>query len=143
VTKYEDSLPLQLIRARDTAMEYFRPLLAENDITEQQWRIMRILDIKGKIDFTTLSRESCILSPSLTGVIRRLEKLDYVEKKKSVYDGRKFNISLTCEGQQLVERLHPNIKMQYTYLRARIGEDKYTQLVNLLEEFTADKESFI
>lgn len=140
MTKYEDSLPLQLLRARDVAMEYFRPILAENAITEQQWRVMRILDTKGEIDFTTLSKESFILSPSLTGIISRLEKLGYVEKKKSIYDGRKFDISLTCEAQKLVERLRPNIEMQYTSVRARIGEDKYTQLVNLLKEFTGNKE---
>ncbi|GAL17235.1 homoprotocatechuate degradation operon regulator HpaR [Vibrio maritimus] len=139
VTKYEDSLPLQLIRARDIAMEYFRPVLASNDLTEQQWRVMRVLDTKGEIDFTTLSRESCILSPSLTGIINRLEKLGYVEKKKCEHDGRKSYIHLTAKAESLVERLRPQIEEQYVALKERIGEDRYSELSNLLNELIASK----
>ncbi|WP_394151311.1 homoprotocatechuate degradation operon regulator HpaR [Vibrio maritimus] len=139
VTKYEDSLPLQLIRARDIAMEYFRPVLASNDLTEQQWRVMRVLDTKGEIDFTTLSRESCILSPSLTGIINRLEKLGYVEKKKCEHDGRKSYINLTAKAESLVERLRPQIEEQYVALKERIGEDRYSELSNLLNELIASK----
>ncbi|WP_234496497.1 homoprotocatechuate degradation operon regulator HpaR [Vibrio maritimus] len=139
VTKYEDSLPLQLIRARDIAMEYFRPVLASNDLTEQQWRVMRVLDTKGEIDFTTLSRESCILSPSLTGIINRLEKLGYVEKKKCEHDGRKSYIHLTAKAESLVERLRPQIEQQYVALKERIGEDRYSELSNLLNELIASK----
>ncbi|WP_252015111.1 homoprotocatechuate degradation operon regulator HpaR [Vibrio sp. SCSIO 43140] len=139
VTKYEDSLPLQLIRARDIAMEYFRPVLASNDLTEQQWRVMRVLDTKGEIDFTTLSRESCILSPSLTGIINRLEKLGYVEKKKCEHDGRKSYIHLTAKAESLVERLRPQIEEQYVALKERIGEERYSELSNLLNELIASK----
>ncbi|MGR5092413.1 homoprotocatechuate degradation operon regulator HpaR [Vibrio maritimus] len=139
MTKYEDSLPLQLIRARDIAMEYFRPVLASNDLTEQQWRVMRVLDTKGEIDFTTLSRESCILSPSLTGIINRLEKLGYVEKKKCEHDGRKSYIHLTAKAESLVERLRPQIEEQYVALKERIGEDRYSELSNLLNELIASK----
>ncbi|MCG9628224.1 homoprotocatechuate degradation operon regulator HpaR [Vibrio mediterranei] len=139
VTKYEDSLPLQLIRARDIAMEYFRPVLASNDITEQQWRVMRVLDTKGEIDFTTLSRESCILSPSLTGIINRLEKLGYVEKKKCEHDGRKSYIHLTNKAVALVETLRPRIEEQYVSLKQRMGEEKYSQLSKLLNELIDSK----
>lgn len=139
VTKYEDSLPLQLIRARDIAMEYFRPVLTSNDLTEQQWRVMRVLDTKGEIDFTTLSRESCILSPSLTGIINRLNKLGYVEKKKCQHDKRKSFLHLTDDAKTLVEKLRPQIEVQYSALKERIGEEQYTQLSNLLNELINNK----
>lgn len=139
VTKYEDSLPLQLIRARDIAMEYFRPVLTNNDLTEQQWRVMRVLDTKGEIDFTTLSRESCILSPSLTGIINRLNKLGYVEKKKCQYDKRKSFLYLTDDAKALVEKLRPQIEVQYSALKERIGEEQYAQLSNLLNELINNK----
>ncbi|WP_119011534.1 homoprotocatechuate degradation operon regulator HpaR [Vibrio superstes] len=134
MTKYEDSLPLQLIRAREITMEYFRPILASNDITEQQWRVMRILDVKGEIDFTTLSQESSILSPSLTGIINRLEKLEYVEKRKCAHDGRKTYIHLTDKAEHLVEQLRPQIENQYVALKQRVGADKYAQLSQLLND---------
>ncbi|WP_295890427.1 homoprotocatechuate degradation operon regulator HpaR [uncultured Vibrio sp.] len=139
MTKYEDSLPIQLIRARDLTMEYFRPILANNDLTEQQWRVMRVLDTKGAIDFTTLSQESCILGPSLTGVINRLEKLGYVKKMKCSHDGRKSYIHLTEKATLLVEKLRPIIEEQYRELKKRIGEEKFQELTGLLNELIESK----
>ena len=37
------SLPIALLRARETVMHRFRPLLASHDLTEQQWRVIRVL----------------------------------------------------------------------------------------------------
>lgn len=136
MTKYDDFLSLQLMKTRDVVMNYFRPILIENDLTEQQWRIMRILDTEGPLDFSTLSKESCILSPSLTGIINRLEKQDYVFKKKSLHDGRQCYIHLTEKAQLLVARLHPQIESQYILLKQHFGKDKYQKLSQLLDELT-------
>ncbi|HAS64104.1 MAG TPA: homoprotocatechuate degradation operon regulator HpaR [Vibrio sp.] len=134
MTKYENSLPIQLIKARDVAMQYFRPVLAENELTEQQWRVLRVLESKGPTDFSTLSHETCILSPSLTGIISRLEKQGFVTKQKSPHDGRQFYIHITDKTQALVEQLRPQIEQQYTALKKALGEDKYQQLSQLLTE---------
>ncbi|UPQ90295.1 homoprotocatechuate degradation operon regulator HpaR [Vibrio sinaloensis] len=137
MTKYENSLPLQLIKARDIAMHFFRPVLADNDLTEQQWRVLRVLDTKGAIDFSTLSKETCILSPSLTGIISRLEKHGLVTKEKSPHDGRQFYIHLTDKSQSLLEQLRPQIEQQYVALKEALGESKYQQLSDLLNELIA------
>lgn len=140
MTKYEDSLPLQLIRARDVSMDYFRPILADNEITEQQWRVMRVLDTLGEIDFSTLSRECCILGPSLTGIVNRLEKMGYVQRRKSANDGRKYYIHLTNKAKTLVDDLRPLIEAQYIELKAKLGEEKYRQLSTLLNALIDTKE---
>ncbi|NOI13646.1 homoprotocatechuate degradation operon regulator HpaR [Vibrio hepatarius] len=137
MTKYENSLPLQLLKARDIAMHFFRPVLADNDLTEQQWRILRVIDTKGSIDFSTLSKETCILSPSLTGIISRLEKQGLVTKQKSAHDGRQFYIHMTDKAAALVEQLRPQIEDQYVALKEALGESKYEQLSDLLNELIA------
>ena len=40
---FEHSLPMMLLRAREAVMGRFRPMLREFDLTEQQWRIIRVL----------------------------------------------------------------------------------------------------
>jgi hypothetical protein len=40
---FSASLPMALLQAREAAMQLFRPLLAEHDLTEQQWRVLRAL----------------------------------------------------------------------------------------------------
>lgn len=32
-----------LLRAREVIMAHFRPMLARHDITERQWRVLRVL----------------------------------------------------------------------------------------------------
>jgi len=134
MTKYKDSLPLQLIKARDVTLDYFRPVLSEYEVTVQQWRVMRLIHAYDEIDFTTLSKESCILSPSLTGIINRLEKQEYVCKIKSDVDQRRVNIRLTEKAQALVKVMRVDIDKQYVKLKAKFGEERYNQLSELLEE---------
>ncbi|WCE32018.1 homoprotocatechuate degradation operon regulator HpaR [Vibrio sp. SCSIO 43137] len=134
MTKYKDSLPLQLIKARDVTLDYFRPVLSEYEVTVQQWRVMRLIHAYDEIDFTTLSKESCILSPSLTGIINRLEKQEYVCKIKSDVDQRRVNIRLTEKAQALVKVMRVDIDKQYVKLKAKFGEERYNQLSDLLEE---------
>ena len=44
------SLTLTLLQARETAMRFFRPQLNLHDLTEQQWRVIRILRQQGELE---------------------------------------------------------------------------------------------
>lgn len=134
MTKFKDSLPLQLIKARDVTLDFFRPVLSEYEITVQQWRVMRLIHAYNEIDFTTLSKESCILSPSLTGIINRLEKQGYVCKIKSDVDQRRVNIRLTNKAETLVKEMRVDIDKQYEKLKDKFGTERYNQLSDLLDE---------
>jgi len=35
---FQKNLPMALLKARESVMAHFRPILREHDITEQQWR---------------------------------------------------------------------------------------------------------
>ena len=50
MTKTQPSLTLSLLQAREAAMAFFRPLLNEHDLTEQQWRVIRILKQHGELE---------------------------------------------------------------------------------------------
>lgn len=61
-----DSLTIALLQAREAAMSYFRPIVKRHNLTEQQWRIVRILAESPSMDFHDLAYRACILRPSLT-----------------------------------------------------------------------------
>ncbi len=50
-------------------MSYFRPIVKRHNLTEQQWRIVRILAESPSMDFHDLAYRACILRPSLTGIL--------------------------------------------------------------------------
>ena len=68
-----ESLTIALLQARESAMGFFRPVLKEHNLTEQQWRIIRVLADKRSIDFHELAQKTCILRPSLTSILIRMD----------------------------------------------------------------------
>ena len=40
---FGQSLPMELLKAREAAMARFRPMLRGHGLTEQQWRCLRVL----------------------------------------------------------------------------------------------------
>lgn len=47
-----DSLTIALLQAREAAMTYFRPIVKSHNLTDQQWRIVRILADSPSMDFS-------------------------------------------------------------------------------------------
>ncbi|WP_299199655.1 homoprotocatechuate degradation operon regulator HpaR [uncultured Amphritea sp.] len=134
--KFEDSLPLQLLKAREATMVFFRPLLQENSVTEQQWRVLRALKAYEELESKQLAEHCCILSPSLTGIIKRLEQQGYIKRKKSEEDQRRTLLSLTDKALDLFKRLSPDVESRYKAFAERYGEEKLEQLSKLLKELT-------
>jgi hypothetical protein len=56
------SLPLALMRAREATMRYFRPHLRSLAVTEQQWRVLRVLHSAGSLEAKTLARRAAARS---------------------------------------------------------------------------------
>jgi homoprotocatechuate degradation operon regulator, HpaR len=132
-----DSLTIALLQARETAMGFFRPILNRYDLTEQQWRIIRILAEHRSLDFHALARQACILRPSLTGILTRLERDGLVFRLKPLNDQRKLFASLTPRGVEIFQQASSEIDAGYQQIEAQFGEQKMLQLKTLLQEFNA------
>ena len=130
-----ESLTIALLQARETAMSYFRPVLNRYGLTEQQWRIVRILAEVNTLDFHQLAQQACILRPSLTGILTRLERDGLVSRLKPVSDQRKLVAALTPAGQALYHRARLEIDQGYLRIERQFGRDKLVQLQQLLEAF--------
>ena len=132
-----DSLTIALLQARETAMGYFRPILNRHNLTEQQWRIIRILAEHRSLDFHALAQRACVLRPSLTGILTRLERDGLVLRLKPLNDQRKLFASLTPAGQTLYQQACDEVDAGYRQIEQRFGQQKMQQLKQLLQEFNA------
>lgn len=131
-----DSLTIALLQAREAAMAHFRPIVKRHNLTEQQWRIVRILAEHPSMDFHDLAFRACILRPSLTGILTRMERDGLVLRLKPVNDQRKLYVSLTPAGSTLYESARP-VEEAYRQIEAQFTVEKMRQLTALLEEFIA------
>ncbi|KRB55143.1 MarR family transcriptional regulator [Rhizobium sp. Root708] len=131
------SLPIALLRAREALMSHFRPMLAEHDITEQQWRVIRILAEAGTVDASDMADRAFILAPSLTRIIRSLEERGIIDKAKDDNDGRRVLLKITPAGLAIIEEVAPESRLIYDRLEKRFGRERIELLLDMLDEVAA------
>ncbi|KPN71885.1 MULTISPECIES: homoprotocatechuate degradation operon regulator HpaR [Neisseria] len=128
------SISISLVQAREALMTQFRPILNAAGVTDQQWRIIRLLAEQGTLDFQDLAEQACILRPSLTGILSRLEKVGLVIRLKPLNDQRRVFLKLTEEGEQLYHKTRAKVDERYDLIETMISREKLQQLQALLGE---------
>ena len=63
------NLPHLLLQSREALMRRFRPVLNQYGVTEQQWRILRVLLDEDGLEPRQLCERCLISSPSIAGVL--------------------------------------------------------------------------
>ena len=128
------SLSIAMLRAREAMMLSFRPVLAKHGFTEQQWRVLRVLGEKGVSDAGQVAFDACILAPSLSRIIGKLEKDQYISRFVDAKDGRRVNLSLTNSGKEILNKIAPDVELIYNAIQKRYGEEKLSTLIDILGE---------
>jgi len=128
------SLPIALLRAREAVMARFRPILAEHSVTEQQWRVIRVLGESSPRDATAVADHCCILMPSMTRIIRALQERGLITRKRDAADGRKLVLAITPAGRALLDQVAPHSLAVYRDIEARYGSGRVETLLDMLED---------
>lgn len=117
------NLPLLLLQARELVMAHFRPILNANGVTEQQWRIIRVLLEAGPLEPREIGDRCRISSPSLAGVLGRMEEIGLIKRRRLEHDQRRQRVSLTARARALAMRMAPQIDATYRQIEAIAGPD--------------------
>ncbi len=128
------NLPLLLLQARERVIARFRPLLNANGITEQQWRIVRALLETGPLEPREIVAVCGISSPSLAGVLVRMEELGFVTRERMDHDQRRLLVSLTPKSRGLAARMAPQVEAAYAELEGLLGAQLLQRLYAVLDE---------
>jgi homoprotocatechuate degradation regulator HpaR len=131
------SLPIALLRAREKVMGPIRMMLADAGVTEQQWRVLRVLHEGGPLDPTRISEQACLLLPSLTRILQKLEEKILIQRKPDETDGRKQVVQITANGEALIEANFETSLALVQQVRDRMGAGRYEALLDLLNELDA------
>ena len=126
------SLPIALIRAREGVMAPIRDMLAETGITEQQWRILRVLSEHGSLDSTTLADRASLLFPSLTRIAATLREKGLVTQTRDDKDRRRQFIEITAKGQRIIDDHSPQAAQIVAGFKDKLGAQDYESLLDLL-----------
>lgn len=126
------SLPIALIRAREGVMTPIREMLAETGITEQQWRVLRVLAEHGPQDASTLADRASLLFPSLTRIARTMRGKGLITQTRDENDRRRQMIAITQTGQKIIDDNVDQAVQIVEGFETTLGIARYEQLLDLL-----------
>jgi len=138
--KFLNSLPMLLSRALDGIMPTYRSLFQAHGLTDQQWRILRALWEKKHLTSAQISQITLLPTPSLVGILDRLEKKGLIGRLRSVEDRRHVHIIPTQAGRGLQERMLPKVEQIHDLLMQRVTPEEWDELNRILNKMAEPTE---
>lgn len=110
----------------------YQPHLEKYGLTYPQYIVMLAIFEVEAIDFKELSSKVNLTTGTMTPIINRLEKLEYINKEPNPDDNRRVNIVLSEAGKKLYEDIIdvPSGLSQ----RLQVSIEMYATLIEQLDE---------
>lgn len=109
-----------------------RDMLAETGITEQQWRVLRVLAEYGPQDASTLADRASLLFPSLTRIAQTMRNKGLITQTRDEMDRRRQMIAITQSGQKIIDDNVDQAVQIVEEFKSTLGTAGYEQLLDLL-----------
>lgn len=135
------NLPRLLLQAREAVMAHTRPSLRAHGLSDQQWRVLRVLGEHAQepagIETGRVAQEAFLLGPSLTGVLTRMERDGLIERQRCPQDARRTVVRATPQGLAKVQALSESIEAHYAWMEQELGKTKLQAIYALLDAVIA------
>lgn len=129
---FSDSLPVMLMRARESVMSRLRPVLRAHGFTEQQWRVLRTLNAVDEIEVTVLAERVFLIPSSLSRILSDLQDRGLVQRRRPVGDMRRGLISISQKGREAIEEATPDLAHEQAEIAKLYGDTRLELLRGLL-----------
>lgn len=134
---FEQSIGATLLLTREAVMAPLRPILRSYNVTEPQWRVMRVINDRGTTDATDLAEVGLLHAPSVTRILKELEERKLIVREPDPNDRRRAQVALSPEGREMVKitsRHMVRILRQYS---ERFGTQRLERLLTELRALSA------
>lgn len=105
-------------------MAPIRPHLRASNVTEQQWRVLRVLADNGSMDISTIAVTALLYKPTVTRILKELESRDLVRRLVDSGDARRTIITITEEGRNLVANTASYTRRLLEGYRQAFGDER-------------------
>ena len=131
---FSHTLPIRLLRARHAAVSQFQPIFRKYNITEQQWRVLRMVTSASTMTAGELSQAIFISMPSLSRIMQSLEARNLIRRRANEDDLRKTMGSSTSTAQAMVAEAAIWSDTRYRDIAQWFGKERLEHLQQLLDE---------
>lgn len=132
-TRQEEAL-LDLVRTADRVQARVGRLLKEHGLTHAQYNVLRILrGLGGPTPILEVAERMLTETPGITGLIDRLEKLEFVRRRRCEHDRRVIFVVLGPKAEGVLRGLDGPMAELRASLCSGLSENELSTLVRLLD----------
>jgi len=132
--EFEQSLPMRLYRLLDVIMPAYRALFAEHDLTEPQWRLLRVVWERERVTAQEASQATLLSPQSVVGIVDRLVGKGLVTRLRSVDDRRVFYLLPTAKGRELGAVVLPQVQAIHETIDGTLQPEEWMVLNGLFDK---------
>jgi len=137
IPPFEQSLGAVLISAKEVVLAPMRPKLREYNITEPQWRVLRVINDRGATSATGLAEVALLHAPSVTRILQELEDRKLITREQDANDRRRTVVTLTPEGREIVKAISRQVVRIMRKYSDRYGPQRLDKLMDELRALSA------
>lgn len=134
---YRTSLAGTLLAAREAVMAPIRPELRAANVTEQQWRVLRVLADHESLDAAALAAAALLHAPSLTRILKELSERGLIARHPDPDDARRSIVAITEAGRSLIADTAAHTLAVLERYADAFGRERLNALVREIATFTA------
>jgi MarR family transcriptional regulator, organic hydroperoxide resistance regulator len=109
--------------------------MADDDFTEEHWRILHVLSDEQGRPMGDLAEQVLLNGPALTKNIDKLVSRGVVQRAADPADNRRVLVFISDFGLEVVARLKERVDAHHTSIEEALGPRRTSQLKRLLESF--------
>lgn len=131
----EQEAALNLARTNDRVQIRFDRLFRAYGLTASQYNILRILRGEARpMPVLDIAERTVTAVPGITGLIDRLERAAFVERRRCTDDRRVVFVEITQPGHDILLRLDQPVLDLHRQLMGHLAQKDIRELIRLLEK---------
>ncbi|TCS36539.1 MarR family transcriptional regulator for hemolysin [Paucimonas lemoignei] len=104
-------------------------------MTHSSWRILRVLTVSGQRHHqTSLAKEIGVETPTLVGILDRMEKMQWVRREPDLHDRRVKNVEVTEEGVAICRQLEGEVEAVRKQMLVHLSREEVQTGIALLDK---------
>lgn len=135
--KRKDQIATEISHIVPTFLRHMFPYVFNPiDVPPSQVIAMVAIEEKGGCTLTELRREMHVSAPTITGIIDRLVRDNFVKRSVDLSDRRVKNVVLTDKGKKLTKKFRENIRKRWSYILSKMPIETGETVVKTMTKIT-------
>ena len=134
----EQEATLNLVRTNDRIAIRFERLFREFELTPSQYNILRILRGEARpMPILEIAERTITIVPGITGLIDRLERAEFVARRRCTEDRRVIYVEITAKALVVLGQLDKPLLALHQKLMGHLTPNELKEMIRLLEKVRA------